>query len=144
MILAAAILLSAAIVAAVWYAARLWADEREEAAVLATAQREVRLAEERIGPRESPIPCPKCSSTRPQASVGILRQWVRRDGQLVSLVSGDRVWCQECGHVYGVSASGTFTLHDSVLARGGQPAPEPPHREGAPPQRPTPKDRPRV
>jgi hypothetical protein len=66
-------------------------------------------------PNERLVSCPNCSGTKPFSSVILLRSFVHRDGRLVSVVTGERVCCQECGEVFSIGREGTFRHHPQAL-----------------------------
>lgn len=63
---------------------------------------------DRIRPDEQVFACPDCGSNRPAASILLLRNWVRRAGTIVGLVTGERVACQDCPCVYSIGPAGIF------------------------------------
>lgn len=80
---------------------------------------------DRIQAGEQLIPCPRCSSSLPTASVILLRSHVLRGGRLVSDVTGERVSCQSCGLIYSIGPHGTFRHHDCALPLSPSPVPMP-------------------
>ena len=61
------------------------------------------------------IRCRECQSDRPMASILMLRDFAIRDGHVVSEVTGERVACQDCGHVFSIGPRGTFQQHREAL-----------------------------
>ena len=96
---------------------------------------------DKLQPNEQVIACPDCASTRPAFSLAILRNWVRREGQIVALTTGERVSCQDCGSIYSIGPSGVFRQHryaypmtpQPVSRSNGIPEPEPIEERPLPP-----------
>ena len=93
--------------------------------------------------------CPDCQAAG-GVSLVIIRTPVNRDGQLISIPTGDRMACQRCPCVYSVDASGVFRHHPGSLPYTGgatpqiaaQAPPRPPDDPG--PDQPLPRAKPRL
>lgn len=60
-------------------------------------------------------PCPKCGHLVPAFSLTLLCNSVTRRGRRRVVVSGERLSCQNCTHVYSVGPNGVFEAHPNAM-----------------------------
>jgi hypothetical protein len=83
-------------------------------------------------PSDRKYTCLRCQSEGPFAEIILLRSPVLRRDHLVMVVTGARVACQRCSHVFSVSIQGSFEHHMDALPLTGRPLPQAPVKAPVP------------